>query len=322
MSSGAARSAGGGPAAWEEVSADVVTPKLRLCAQVVVSATVVASAGDSEEDVEASVAVTEALEEASTAALVAASVAVIAGSAALLMASAAVPPMRRADPALTGADTAADLIVTARISAAAVGMADEVTMTGLAVVTVVMIGLALAAMLSLSATDLDTAVVGIVTAATVATEVIEVTEATAVTVVTEATMTAATTLGNDHTRAAQATRESGSFVGTNRDGTDAGPVVGIFSPLVSLLSSSHVPSPSTTRVSRWKPESSHQHPEKDKKTRTGQTSHHKVNLLNIQPTLGGTRHHQKELPVATGQNLYCVTHDTLLMGMAPVNHSG
>lgn len=252
---------------------DAVIQKPRLCAQVVGSATVAASAEDSEEGVEASVAATEVSEEVSIAVLVAALVAAIAGLAALPMASAVVHPMRRADLASAGADTAADLIVTARILVAAVGMADEVTTTDLVVVTVVGIGPALAAMLSLSATDLDTAAaVGIVTVATGAIEVIEVTEVTVVTAatgVTEATMTAATTLGNDLTRAAQATRESGSFVGTNGDGTDAGSVVGIFSPLVSLLSSSHTLSPSTTRVSRRKPKSSHQHPGKDEELEQG-----------------------------------------------------
>lgn len=234
-SSEAARSAVGSPGAWEEDSADAGTLRLHLCVQAVASAIAVASVAASGEAVAASAVETGASEEGSTVVLAAVLVVVTVDSVALPTATAAVHPMRQADLALAGADTAAVLTVTAGTSEAAVGMADAVTTTGLAVGIAAVIDPVPAATLSPSVIVPDTVAVGIAIGATEV--VIEVaTEAAtgATEAVTEATMTAATTPASAPTRAAQATKESERFADTNGEGTDASPRVGIFSPLISL----------------------------------------------------------------------------------------
>lgn len=223
----------GSPVALEVDLADAGTRKLLRCDPVVAPATLAAaSAVDLEVDVEAFVEViVAAFGVASTAALVAVALVAVTVVLAVLPTALAALPMLRVDRALLLADTVVDLTVIATTIEAAEDTDDAMTteaVAAIAAAAVATIDPARAATWSRLVPDRATAaVVGIV---------IE-----AMTIAEEATTTAEeTTLASVRTKAVRATRESGSCVDTN-DGMTVGLLVGILSPLVSLLSSSSLP---------------------------------------------------------------------------------
>lgn len=230
----AAQFLAGSLVAWEEDSVAVATQRLLHCALVVALVTLVAGfAVGSGVDVEASAEeIGEASGEASTVAHVAAALVVaIVASVVLLMVLVALP-MLPAGLALPLADTAVDLTVIATTTGEVEDtdggmMIEEVVATAaVAAVTIVPAQAATWSHLVLDKATAATAAVGIAIGATTTAE--------------EAMTIAETTHASVHTKAALATRESGSCVDTN-DVRAFGLVVGILSPLVSLFSSSSLP---------------------------------------------------------------------------------
>lgn len=222
------------------------TQRLLHCALVVALVTLVAvSAVDSEVDAEASVEVIgAAFGVASTVVLVAVVSAVVIVALVVRPMVSADLPMRPADLALLSA-TVVDLIVIATTTEEVEAMDAVMTIEAVAATAVAAtIDPARAATWSHWDPDRVTAAIAVVGIATEATTTAE-----------EVMMIAETTPASVRTKAVQATKESESCVDTN-DGRTIGLVVGIFESTSSAFLV-FILSPSTSRVSRRKPELSH-----------------------------------------------------------------